>query len=68
MQNNNYLPVAAVAKLLNMHTSTISRMAEKGELPAARIASKWLFKEDMLLDFIEKKMIKNVSKSTGQKD
>ncbi len=42
------LTVEEVAKLLQVHTVTVYRMAEAGKLPGFKVGNRWRFQRDSL--------------------
>ena len=46
MPRDKLLTLEEVAEYLRLNRFTVYRMAERGELPGAKIARRWRFKED----------------------
>jgi len=53
-----YMTVEEVAKYLQLHTQTVSRMAQRGDLPAVKIGRHWRFRKDTLDAFLEEQAAK----------
>lgn len=49
------MTVKEIAEYLKLTTATIYKLARSGEIPAAKVASKWRFKKELIDDwFIER--------------
>ncbi len=48
MKEESYLSIAEVAKKLGVNTTTVYRLAQRGQLPAFKVGSQWRFSVDQL--------------------
>jgi excisionase family DNA binding protein len=53
-----YMTVEEVAKYLQLHTQTVSRMAQRGELPGVKVGRHWRFKKETLDTFLDEQAVK----------
>jgi excisionase family DNA binding protein len=56
-----YMTVEQVADYLQLHPQTVSRMAQRGELPAAKVGRHWRFRRDILDTFLEEEAAKTLT-------
>jgi excisionase family DNA binding protein len=56
-----YMTVEEVAKYLQLHMQTVSRMAQRGDLPAVKIGRHWRFRKDTLDAFLEEQAAKTLT-------
>ena len=56
-----YMTVEQVAEYLQLNTQTVSRMAQRGDLPAAKVGRHWRFRKDLLDAELEKQLLKEVA-------
>jgi excisionase family DNA binding protein len=52
------MTVEEVAKYLQLNPQTVSRMAQRGELPAAKIGRHWRFRRETLDKFLDEEAAK----------
>jgi excisionase family DNA binding protein len=55
------MTVEEVAEYLQFDRQTVSRMAQRGELPAAKVGRHWRFRKDILDAFLEEQMGKELA-------
>lgn len=56
-----YMTVEQVAEYLQLHVQTVSRMAQRGELPAVKVGRHWRFRKDWLDAELEQQLGKEVA-------
>lgn len=54
------------AKLLNCCTRTVTKQAERGEIPAMKIGNRWMFRASLLDTWCTEKLMSNCSKNMEQ--
>ena len=59
------LTIKDVAKYLSLHTSTIYRYAQKGEIPAFKVGSDWRFSRRHIDAWIDSKINEHRSDNGG---
>lgn len=52
--NEKWMTVKDVADYLQMSTETIYRLAQRGEIPATKVASQWRFKKERIDEWMKK--------------
>ncbi len=55
-QGNVLMTVREVAEMMRMNDRTILKMAQRGEIPAAKIARRWRFDRDMVTAWLQSHM------------
>lgn len=58
----NIMTIREVADYLSVHTATIYKYAQKGEIPAFKIGSDWRFTKKHIDEWIEKRTKRNKQK------
>ncbi len=69
-QNNTmerWLTLEQIAEYLQMSTSSIYKMAQKGKIPAYKVGRQWRFRKEEIDKWIEKQKPKNTVKNTNGK-
>jgi len=56
-----YWTVEEVAEYLQLDRQTISRMAQRGELPAVKVGRVWRFKKEILDTFLDEQAAKTLT-------
>ncbi len=54
LRDDKWMTVRDVADYLQMSTETIYRLAQRGEIPASKVASQWRFKKDRIDEWMRK--------------
>ncbi len=57
MEKGMLMTVREVAELMRMNDRTILRMAQRGEIPAAKIARRWRFDRDLVASWLDSRML-----------
>lgn len=52
--NDKWMTVKDVADYLQMSTETIYRLAQRGEIPATKVASQWRFKKERIDEWMKR--------------
>lgn len=52
--NDKWMTVKNVADYLQMSTETIYRLAQRGEIPATKVASQWRFKKERIDEWMKR--------------
>ena len=55
-ENNEVMTLTEVAQYLHLAERTVLRMAQRGEIPAAKVASQWRFIRSVIRDWLAAKM------------
>jgi excisionase family DNA binding protein len=55
------MTVEEVAKYLQLNPQTVSRMAQRGELPAAKVGRHWRFRRETLDKFLDDEAAKTLT-------
>jgi excisionase family DNA binding protein len=55
------MTVEEVAKYLQLNPQTVSRMAQRGELPAAKVGRHWRFRREILDKFLDDEAAKTLT-------
>ena len=54
LRYDKWMTVKDVADYLQMSTETIYRLAQRGEIPASKVASQWRFKKERIDKWMKK--------------
>jgi len=66
---DKWLTLEQIAEYLQMSTSSIYKMAQKGKIPAYKVGRQWRFKKEEIDRWIEKGKLRNEEpKSQGNKN
>jgi len=57
VENNEIMTLAEVARYLQLAEKTVLRMVQRGEIPAAKIASQWRFMRPVIRDWLAGQML-----------
>jgi excisionase family DNA binding protein len=57
MQDEKLLDAKEVAEILKIHWRTVTRMVERGELPAYEVAGQYRFRREDIDKYLERKRI-----------
>lgn len=53
LRDEKWMTVKDVADYLQMSTETIYRLAQRGEIPASKVASQWRFKKERVDEWMK---------------
>ena len=56
-----FMTVEEVAKYLRLNMQTVSRMAQRGELPAVKVGRHYRFRKDVLDRFLDEQAAKTLT-------
>jgi excisionase family DNA binding protein len=59
--SQEFMTVEEVAKYLRLNPQTVSRMAQRGELPAVKVARHYRFRKDKLDAFLDEQAAKTLA-------
>lgn len=65
MAHPTILTVQEVAAYLRLHTVTVYRMAQNGDLPAFRVGRRWRFKLEQIEQWVDDHRATNSTTSTN---
>ncbi len=60
MSEEKLMTVDEVAEYLRLNSQTVSRMAQKGELPAAKVGREWRFRKNYLDAMLDEELKKKL--------
>jgi excisionase family DNA binding protein len=54
MSDEQLMTAEEVARYLNIHPRTVTNMADRGELPASKVAGRWRFRKVDIDEYLER--------------
>jgi len=62
----NILTVSELAEYLKLSRAKVYQMAQRGELPGAKLGTHWRFRKDLIDRWLEEQMIRNREESNTE--